>query len=606
MHGRRRVAVESAGAAHIARGAAMGLPRRPSKRRRAYQDLSPAAEDAIDNVPTPWFSRCAMFGCVVAFGCEMWTNDWIFLPLSCPSTCNADASPCYKDGSPCEANMMLGPPLSVLRRMGAKLGEDIFVRGEWWRVAACNWLHAGVFHLICNVMGILNLGVPLERLYGGLSVGAVYLFSGISGVLMSLLFMPRVLTVGASGSVFGLIGAHWADLVSMCLSCQLCGAMLQLLPLVLFTSLNLLVGFSPWVDNWVHLGGFFGGFVGALAFFAPPKHLQNPFHPCVRLVSASALVLFILTAEQAVRSDTLRSAIRGACGSACERLNCIEPWYQQGSGGSADATAADAAGIARDGRRYSPLWSCCMATAPVQCSVVSIIAAPGAAPANDAPLRRRLLIRTKGQRGLSAVEIAAASGIFWEHDRDASATIDKEEWVGMMQDVARRTGRPAFAPQELDRAFAEADVDGSGSIDLHEWVQAQGAALDSSGVIKSQPTASTGPLDGGSTVEDARMGREAPPPIWEGYFTDMGREAAPPHAPPPPASWVNVTCLVEGELPTQHSCRSGMVDAEGRRLCDPAETRALCERFCFCGQGYYRVYVDGIDQAPRVELHAVH
>ena len=117
------------------------------------------------------------------------------------------------------------------------------------------------------------------------------------------------------------------------------------------------------------------------------------------------------------------------------------------------------------------------------------------AAAKEAALRQReeAIHRTKGQRRLSAVEIAAASDIFWEHDRDASATIDKEEWVGMMQDVARRTGRPAFAPQELDRAFAEADVDGSGSIDLHEWVQAQGAALDSSGVIKSQPTASTGP-----------------------------------------------------------------------------------------------------------------
>ena len=189
---------------------------------------------------TPWFSKLAVFVCVLVFLKEMQEAGWAFQPLDCAGQC--ENGPCDAHGAPCESNMMLGPKLEVMRRLGAKDGDAIFGHGEWWRLLSCSWLHAGLFHLASNSMGILNLGPELERSFGGWRVGAVYLLSGIGGMFASLLFLPSVPSVGASGSVFGLMGAFWADLAFRVLACQLCGV-LRFLPLVIFTGINLAIGF---------------------------------------------------------------------------------------------------------------------------------------------------------------------------------------------------------------------------------------------------------------------------------------------------------------------------------------------------------------------------
>ena len=49
--------------------------------------------------------------------------------------------------------------------------------------------------------------MPLERSFGSWRIGALYLLSGIFGTMVSVIFLPDVLSVGASASVFGLIGA---------------------------------------------------------------------------------------------------------------------------------------------------------------------------------------------------------------------------------------------------------------------------------------------------------------------------------------------------------------------------------------------------------------
>lgn len=426
-------------------------PRKP--RKRAYAPAPPALpEYALGSYQQdlellnfeyrPWFSYCAVALCCLQFGVEMRQARWIFLPLVCPQKC--DGAPCGSDGAPCEANLLFGPSLSVLKLLGAKSGDAILVHGEWWRVFACNWLHAGVLHVMSNAMGILNLGVGLERVHGGIRVGIVYLWSGLAGTLLSLLFLPDVLTVGASGSVFGLIGAVWADLASRCLACQLCSVATTLLPLMVFTSLNLVIGFSPWVDNFVHLGGFVAGFVGALAAFdspkpsqaAPPSLLGIP----ARLTAAASILLFLVFARAAATSAGTRSSLREACGSACELLNCAEPYFvgtnlvaPQPNANLALPPAAEASSL----EPSSPLWTCCFATSPTQCSVTST------------------------------------------------------------------------------------------------------------------------------------------------------------------SAWVNVTCQPTSEPPNMHRC-----DPLGEAACDPAHIDALCQRFCFCTTGFYRVYLDrGFARWPRFEYH---
>lgn len=90
-----------------------------------------------------------MIACFIVFLVEMGENNWVFQPLTCPRTCGG--RPCDEFGRLCEPNMMLGPTVAVMDRMGAKNDEAIFVRGEWWRIIACNWLHAGIFHLLFNL-----------------------------------------------------------------------------------------------------------------------------------------------------------------------------------------------------------------------------------------------------------------------------------------------------------------------------------------------------------------------------------------------------------------------------------------------------------------------
>ena len=122
----------------------------------------------------------------------------------------------------------------------------IFEGGEWWRLLMCNWLHSGVLHLGLNMGGLYSLGVPLERVFGFWRTASLYLLSGIFGTIMSAIFLPGVVSVGASGAVFGLFGAYWADIVlNYCARGDLEDTGWR--GLLGGTIPNLLVGLTPWV-----------------------------------------------------------------------------------------------------------------------------------------------------------------------------------------------------------------------------------------------------------------------------------------------------------------------------------------------------------------------
>ncbi|MBH02216.1 MAG: rhomboid family intramembrane serine protease [Acidimicrobiaceae bacterium] len=79
--------------------------------------------------------------------------------------------------------------------------------GEWWRMFTGGFLHAGVIHLAFNMFLLWMLGSQLERLLGTTSYLILYFGSLLSGALGVMLLDPLALTVGASGAVFGLMGA---------------------------------------------------------------------------------------------------------------------------------------------------------------------------------------------------------------------------------------------------------------------------------------------------------------------------------------------------------------------------------------------------------------
>lgn len=278
----------------------------------------------------PYFGYVVVALNVLVFLWEIERNGWGIQPLSCPMSCAG--LPCYEDGSPCESNPLLGPRVSTLDAMGAKNDVRIFEQGEYWRIVSCNWMHAGLLHLIFNMAAVWRIGFDLERVFGPLRVGALYIFSGLFGTVLSTLLLPGSLSVGASASVFGLLGANWADvIVNFCAHCTLRNS--GVVTLGFATIFNVAIGFTPWVDNFMHLGGMLAGILVGIASFAQAKrHRETGIKAHTRsqvLVMRSAVSLQLAIAVilvAALFSPDLRRQFHSC--TACSHFNCISaPWW---------------------------------------------------------------------------------------------------------------------------------------------------------------------------------------------------------------------------------------------------------------------------------------
>jgi rhomboid protease GluP len=135
-------------------------------------------------------------------------------------------------------------------------------RSEPWRLMSATVLHAGVVHLAFNMWALWDVGRVAERFYGNIQFLMIYLLAGLFGSLASLFFAARVaVSVGASGAIFGVIGALLAALVGQ--RGRLPPALASPLwrSLLLFVGISLFLGFtSGVVDNAAHLGGLAAGF----------------------------------------------------------------------------------------------------------------------------------------------------------------------------------------------------------------------------------------------------------------------------------------------------------------------------------------------------------
>jgi membrane associated rhomboid family serine protease len=83
--------------------------------------------------------------------------------------------------------------------------------GEWWRLFTSMFVHTGVFHLLVNLAGLVQIGLILERLIGRLIVLAVFLTAGVFASLVNLTTHPMAMSVGGSAAIFGLYGLLFAS-----------------------------------------------------------------------------------------------------------------------------------------------------------------------------------------------------------------------------------------------------------------------------------------------------------------------------------------------------------------------------------------------------------
>jgi membrane associated rhomboid family serine protease len=169
------------------------------------------------------------------------------------------------------------------------IGSDTIVRdgalsratvadGEVYRVITSGFIHAGVTHLLFNMLSLWVLGSLLEPVVGRLRFGLIYFASLLVGSLGALIAQPVGFTVGASGAIFGLLGAAIVVLRSRGIDPMESG-------LVFWLGFNLLFTFTvSGISIGGHIGGLVGGTLAAIAIYELGPRLRLPFGVAAALV----------------------------------------------------------------------------------------------------------------------------------------------------------------------------------------------------------------------------------------------------------------------------------------------------------------------------------
>ena len=177
---------------------------------------------------------------------------------------------------PLNINPMIGPGPDVLDYWGAKNAYKILEENETYRLFTPVFLHAGIIHLLGNVMVQIDAGNTWEKEWGSLIWLLVYIGSTLGSSIFSCCFMPDNISVGSSGAVMGLFGAKFAEITLLCCekgktrkerwvstmrnrqACQVIGGIVIVMAM----------SFIPFVDWAAHVGGVVSGFVIGIVCFS--------------------------------------------------------------------------------------------------------------------------------------------------------------------------------------------------------------------------------------------------------------------------------------------------------------------------------------------------
>lgn len=155
----------------------------------------------------------------------------------------------------------------TLLYFGANL-DSLVKDGQIYRLFTCMLLHIGILHLICNMYSLSLIGSEIENLYGKIKYLIIFIGSGLCGSILSIAFTHNTVSAGASGAIFGLLGAmlYFGYYYRAYLGNSIKRA---ILPVIAF---NLLIGFiSSGIDNACHIGGLVGGILISMMVGVPGK-----------------------------------------------------------------------------------------------------------------------------------------------------------------------------------------------------------------------------------------------------------------------------------------------------------------------------------------------
>ena len=193
-----------------------------------------------------------------------------------------------------------GSPGSGLDQLSAQYGQwpvAVALDNQYYRLFTAMFLHASVLHIGFNMLVLWMLGPNLEQVLGHVRFGVLYVVAGLGGSVASFWFSdPGIVGIGASGAIFGLMGAY--VVVGRALRADIS----QVVGLI---ALNVVIGFVAGGIDWrAHLGGLVTGALVAAVFAYAPARVRVPAQ-----VMGVVLVLVVLGVLVLVRDTSLTAEL---------------------------------------------------------------------------------------------------------------------------------------------------------------------------------------------------------------------------------------------------------------------------------------------------------
>ncbi len=182
---------------------------------------------------------------------------------------------------------LLSPGLDSLLGAGA-LETRLVADGQWWRLLTCVFVHIGVIHFLFNMYALLSVSSFLEAEIGAARYLTLFLLTGLGGSAASYLLHARVVSAGASGAIFGLIGfsISYFRRQGSARGRDIRGFMIR------WALYAFLFGFFVRADNFAHAGGFAAGFlIGSIMEIREDEKLRRaPVWKAAALILSAALM----------------------------------------------------------------------------------------------------------------------------------------------------------------------------------------------------------------------------------------------------------------------------------------------------------------------------
>ncbi|HVR40330.1 MAG TPA: rhomboid family intramembrane serine protease [Thermoanaerobaculia bacterium] len=159
---------------------------------------------------------------------------------------------------------------SLIER-GGNIGS-IFETGEYWRLVTAMFLHGGALHWLVNSWSLFQLGSLYEVMFGSKRFATVYFVTGICASIVSVMHIGPRVSVGASGAVFGILGAFIFSILRSPRWRHEPWARSLIMQLLFWGGANILIGLQfAVIDNWAHIAGLISGLIlGFVPHRVPP------------------------------------------------------------------------------------------------------------------------------------------------------------------------------------------------------------------------------------------------------------------------------------------------------------------------------------------------